>query len=97
MQGRRRFSAAEFNLARDDFPLKYASEWLLQKEKVDDLEALTDFISPTSNRLWWEALVRRQLEMHSGDNQLSDAESEVDDPDNINLDYVAMGGPASLP
>ena len=40
MQGMRRFSAAEFNLAREDLPLKYASERLLQKEKVDDLEAL---------------------------------------------------------
>lgn len=56
MPGRRKYSATEFNLAGHDLQPKYATERVLQAEKVQDLAYLVEnFVTPASNRTWWAA------------------------------------------
>lgn len=99
MPGTKAYNRDLFNLAFANLTAKYATERLLQKEKLIDLEYLTEnFITPAHNLVWWEELVRRQRELQgAGDVQVSDEEDKPDDPDNINLDYDDEGAPAPVP
>lgn len=95
MPSRRAYSPDFFDLSTVNLPVKYQYDRLLTREKITDLQYLTDeFIAQADNRQWWRDLLLRQQDLRNqGALVSSDSEYDADDPDNINMEYDSVPAP----
>lgn len=95
MPGRRGYSQEHFDLSAVDLPMKYAHDRQLLRDKLTDIRYLTEeYITQAHNRQWWQNLLARQEALYSQGVPVStDSEDDIDDPDNINMDYDVVPAP----
>lgn len=96
MPSRRAYSPDLFNLSTVNLPVKYQHDRMLTREKITDIQYLTDeFIANADNRRWWRDLLLRQQDLHNRGAVLSfESDDDPDDPDNVNMEYNSVPAPS---
>ncbi|KAG0717042.1 hypothetical protein GWK47_055240 [Chionoecetes opilio] len=89
MPGRSPYQAQLFNLANEDFPLKYAASVRLAPAKLRDLRLLFNLLD-NRGRAWLENVFTSQGQSLPQAQEHDSDEEDVDDPEDVIMEYVPV-------